>query len=142
MDEINLTELEKELEKYGLTFETYEAVCNDIDDKLECNKDIDWSEIHEKYNVKCAVDTIRKSSSTIFGGYFRLTINEYNERNIAIDYLEGGYLCGIIRKFNSEYTFSKLYKFNKKNYNGLLKLYKEILEVAYKELGEQLKNNA
>ena len=77
-----------------------------------------------------------------FGGYFRLTINEYNERNIALDYLEGGYLCGIIRKFNSEYAFSKLYKFNKKNYNGLLKLYKEMLEVAYKELGEQLKNNA
>ena len=78
----------------------------------------------------------------VFGGYFRLTINEHNERNIALDYLEGGYLCGIIRKFNSEYTFSKLYKFNKKNYNGLLKLYKEMLEVAYRELGEQLKNNA
>ena len=56
--------------------------------------------------------------------------------------MEGGYLCSIIRKFNSEYEFSKLYKFNKKNYNGLLKLYKEMLEVAYKELGEQLKNNA
>ena len=70
MDKINLTELEKELEKYGLTFETYEAVCKDIDDKLECNNDIDWSEIHDKYDIKCAADTIRKSSSTIFGGYF------------------------------------------------------------------------
>ena len=75
----------------------------------------------------------------VFGGYFRLTINENNKRNISIDYLERGYLCGIIRKFNSEYAFNKLYKFNKKNYNGLLKLYKEMLEVAYKELGEQLK---
>ena len=59
-----------------------------------------------------------------------------------MDYLEGGYLSSIIRNFNSEYIFNKLYKFNKKNYNGLLKLYKEMLEVAYKELGEQLKNNA
>lgn len=78
----------------------------------------------------------------VFGGYFRLTINEDGERNISIDYLEGGYLSSIVRNFNSEYIFNKLYKFNKKNYNGLLKLYKEMLEVAYKELGEQLKNNA
>lgn len=33
--------------------------------------DMDWSEIKDKYNIQCAVDTIRKSSSTIFGGQFR-----------------------------------------------------------------------
>lgn len=61
----------KELEKYGLTPDAYEQVLKDIDDKLEGNNDLDWSEIHDKYDIKCAVDTIRKSSSTIFGGKFR-----------------------------------------------------------------------
>lgn len=32
---------------------------------------MDWAEIKDKYNIQCAVDTIRKSSSTIFGGQFR-----------------------------------------------------------------------
>ena len=39
--------------------------------KNEGSVDIDWSEIKDKYNVQCAPDTIRKSSSTIWGGYFR-----------------------------------------------------------------------
>lgn len=62
---------EEELTKYGLTPTTYEQVCKDISDKLEGNNDLDWSEIKDKYNIQCAVDTIRKSSSTIFGGQFR-----------------------------------------------------------------------
>lgn len=33
--------------------------------------DLDWSEIKTKYNVNCNPDTIRKGSSTIFGGKFR-----------------------------------------------------------------------
>lgn len=60
-----------ELQKYGLTIETYEAACKDIADKLEGNNDLDWSEIHDKYNISCSPDTIRKASSTIFGGNFR-----------------------------------------------------------------------
>lgn len=78
----------------------------------------------------------------VFGGYFRLTVNETDERNIALDYLEGGYLTSIIRNFNSEYSFNKLYKFNKKNYQGLINLYKKMLKVAYEELGEEIKKNA
>lgn len=57
--------------KYGLTTESYESVCKDISDKLSGNNDLDWSEIKEKYNIQCAVDTIRKASTTIFGGEFR-----------------------------------------------------------------------
>lgn len=64
----NFTE---ELQKYGLTTDTYERVCKDISDKLEGNNDLDWSEIRDKYNITCSPDTIRKSSSTIFGGNFR-----------------------------------------------------------------------
>lgn len=66
-----LYNFEEELSKYGLTTETYEQACKDISDKLEGNNDLDWSEIKDKYNIQCAVDTIRKSSSTIFGGQFR-----------------------------------------------------------------------
>lgn len=66
-----LYNFEKELEKYGLTTETYEKVCKDISDKLEGNNDLDWTEIKQKYNISCSPDTIRKSSSTIFGGQFR-----------------------------------------------------------------------
>lgn len=66
-----LYNFKEELKKYGLTPESYEKVCKDIADKLEGNNDLDWSEIKEKYNIQCAVDTIRKSSSTIFGGQFR-----------------------------------------------------------------------
>ena len=64
----NFTE---ELQKYGLTTDTYEKVCKDISDKLEGNNDLDWSEIRDKYNISCNPDTIRKASSTIFGGQFR-----------------------------------------------------------------------
>lgn len=62
---------EKELAKIGLTPESYEAACADIDAKLDGVVDIDWQEIKEKYHVQCASDTIRKSSSTPFGGRFR-----------------------------------------------------------------------
>lgn len=61
----------EELEKYGLSADTYEKVCKDISDKLEGNNDLDWSEIQTKYNITCNPDTIRKASSTIFGGQFR-----------------------------------------------------------------------
>lgn len=63
--------IKEELLKYGLTPETYELVCKDIDGKIEGHNDLDWSEIKDKYNIQCAPDTIRKSSSTIFGGHFR-----------------------------------------------------------------------
>lgn len=61
----------EELSKYGLTTDTYEQVCKDISDKLEGNNDLDWAEIQAKYNITCNPDTIRKASSTIFGGQFR-----------------------------------------------------------------------
>ncbi len=66
-----LFNFEKELLKYGLTTETYEQICKDIDGKISGENDYDWSELKDKYNVKCNPDTIRKGSSTIFGGKFR-----------------------------------------------------------------------
>ena len=67
----NLYNFSEELSKYGLTTETYEQVCKDISDKLEGNNDLDWTEIQVKYHITCNPDTIRKASSTIFGGQFR-----------------------------------------------------------------------
>ena len=61
------------------------------------------------------------------GGYFRIKINEDGRKNIAIDYMDGGFLCYIHRGFKSKYSFSRLYRFNKKNYEGLKKLYLEML---------------
>lgn len=54
-----------------MTTESYESACKDIENKMNGTNDMDWAEIKDKYNIQCAVDTIRKSSSTIFGGQFR-----------------------------------------------------------------------
>lgn len=64
----NFTE---ELQKYGLTTETYEAACKDIDMKQDGSIDLDWSEIKDKYGIKLSSDTIRKANGSVFGGSFR-----------------------------------------------------------------------
>ena len=66
-----LYKFEEELQKYGLTTETYEAACNDIDMKQNGVLDLDWSEIREKYDIKLNSDTIRKANGSVFGGSFR-----------------------------------------------------------------------
>lgn len=65
-----------------------------------------------------------------FGGYFRLVVNEDEPKNIAVDYLYGGYLSSVNYTFDSEYHFNRLYKLNKKNYQGLVKLYKKMLKTS------------
>ncbi len=67
-----LFNFEEELARYGLTKESYEAVCKEIEMKINGSSDVDWTEIKDKYDILCAADTIRKSSSTIFGGQFRI----------------------------------------------------------------------
>lgn len=76
---------EDELAKYNLTQEKYEQLLSDIDAKLNGENDYDWSELHDKYSVKCNSDTIRKGSSTIFGGKFRSDYEKYKaEKNKSI----------------------------------------------------------
>ena len=70
---------EEELKKYNLTPEKYEDLLKDIDSKINGENDYDWSELKDKYSVKCNSDTIRKGSSTIFGGKFR---SEYEKSKI------------------------------------------------------------
>ncbi len=67
----NIYNFTEELQKYGLTTETYEAACKDIDMKQDGSIDLDWSEIKDKYGIDLASDSIRKANGTIFGGAFR-----------------------------------------------------------------------
>lgn len=66
-----LYNFEEELRKVGLTPESYEAACEDIDLKADGSKDLDWSEIKDKYNVQLSSDSMRKANGTVFGGSFR-----------------------------------------------------------------------
>lgn len=78
----NIEKFKEELSKYGLNTESYEAILKDIDSKIDGENDYDWSELKDKYNVQCNPDTIRKSSSTIFGGKLRSEYEKYkNESN-------------------------------------------------------------
>lgn len=65
---------EKELAKYGLTTETYEALLKDCSDKVQKITDIEWSELISKYDLSVHYDTLRKSSQFITGGAF---VSEY-----------------------------------------------------------------
>lgn len=38
---------------------------------MDGDVDLDWREIVDKYNISCAVDTLRKASNSPFGGRFR-----------------------------------------------------------------------
>lgn len=67
----NFTE---ELNKYGLTTDTYEQLLKDCSDKTQKISDNEWSEIVDKYGLNIHYDTLRKSSQFITGGSF---VSEY-----------------------------------------------------------------
>lgn len=73
----NIEKFKEELSKYGLTLETYDEIITDIDSKIDGKNDYDWSEIKDKYGINCNSDTIRKSSSTPFGGKMRSEYEKY-----------------------------------------------------------------
>lgn len=73
----DIKKFKEELSKYSLTVETYEAIIKDIDSKIDGENDYDWSELKDKYNVQCNSDTIRKASSTVFGGKMRSEYEKY-----------------------------------------------------------------
>lgn len=88
----NIDKFKEELSKYGLTLETYDKIITDIDSKIDGENDYDWSELKDKYNVQCNSDTIRKSSSTIFGGKMRSEYEKYknglNNETLSQDELD------------------------------------------------------
>lgn len=75
----------EELNKYGLTKDTYDQLLKTIDSKLDGDLDIDWAEIVQKYNLSIHPDTVRKASTSIFGGKFRSEYlkNTANVENIT-----------------------------------------------------------
>ena len=81
----NIEKFREELSKYGLTLETYDKIIADIDSKIDGENDYDWSEIKDKYGINCNSDTIRKSSSTPFGGKMR---SEYEKYRIGLEKTE------------------------------------------------------
>ena len=81
----NIEKFREELSKYGLTLETYDKIIADIDSKIDGENYYDWSEIKDKYGINCNSDTIRKSSSTPFGGKMR---SEYEKYRIGLDKTE------------------------------------------------------
>lgn len=76
------------LEEFGLTEETYLRLLHDIDAKLDGDLDVDWSELVDKYNVKCHPDTLRKASTSIFGGKFRSEYEKSKENYNSNDSLD------------------------------------------------------
>ena len=81
----NIEKFKEELSKYGLTLEAYDKIITDIDSKIDGENDYDWSEIKDKYEINCNSDTIRKSSSTPFGGKMR---SEYEKYKIGLNKTE------------------------------------------------------
>ena len=100
------------LKEQNLTDEQYKNCLSDIDDKLNGRSDLDWSEIVAKYNLNIASDTLRKASSTIFGGnfvkhYFESQNNDTIESNYDIQLRE-------IRR-EKQKLFDERAAFNKSN---------------------------
>lgn len=76
----------EEINKHGLTKDAYEKILSDIDSKVNGEIDIDWSELKDKYDLDFHQDSLRKASTTIFGGTFRteyakqfLSDNKYSD---------------------------------------------------------------
>ena len=77
----DIENFKEELSKYGLTLETFDKIVTDIDAKINGENDYDWSELKDKYGVTCNPDTIRKSSSTPFGGKMRSEYEKYKSES-------------------------------------------------------------
>lgn len=80
--------ISEELEKSGLSPETYESCWSDIQDKLDGTSDLDWSEIKTKYNLSISSETLRKAcSATPFGSYFVTKYFENKNENNDEQYI-------------------------------------------------------
>lgn len=81
-------DFKKELERYGLTEESYEQCLKDASEKVQNLNDMDWQEIIEKYNLPIHYDTLRKSQQpSPFGGAFirEYYIDKLSKGNISED---------------------------------------------------------
>lgn len=86
-----MQDINKELEKYGLSREAYESCLKDIRDKILGLNDMDWAEITDKYNLNIHYDTLRKASQTPFGNVF--VIDYFKEKQMNKEEPTNGYLA-------------------------------------------------
>ena len=72
--------IKEELEKRGLTEESYESLLDDCQKKINKETDLDWSEIAEKYHLDWNGDSLRKGNISLVGGSF---VKQYYEEKMA-----------------------------------------------------------
>lgn len=87
-----MIQIDEELAKYGLDRQAYENCLQDISNKLNGLNDMDWSEIVDKYKLGIHYDTLRKASTTIFGGAF---VSEYIKETESTVNATNGYLAAL-----------------------------------------------
>ena len=87
-----MIQIDEELAKYGLDRQAYENCLQDISNKLNGLNDMDWSEIVDKYKLGIHYDTLRKASTTIFGGAF---VSEYIQETEGTANVTHGYLAAL-----------------------------------------------
>ena len=81
-----LYDFEKELERYGLTEDTYEQILQECSNKVQGISDMDWADIVEKYGLNIHYDSLRKSQQLApFGGSF---VSEYYKWKYSKDNLQ------------------------------------------------------
>ena len=113
-----MIDIDKELQKYGITQEEYENCLKDISDKINCVNDMDWVEIVSKYNLNIHGDTLRKASQTIFGGGF---VSEYLKQKNTTDDYKDDYLKSLQIEKNEIYKERQKLRDEKLEYNRWLR---------------------
>lgn len=80
-------DIDKELEKWGLTRETYKQLLEDCYNKSCHQSDKDWGEIATIHKLNWNSDSLRKSSTSILGGSFvkQFVEEEYAESSTSMD---------------------------------------------------------
>lgn len=82
---IKLFDIEKELNRYGLSIEQYEQLLEDCSNKVHKISDLDWSEICDKYNLSFNPDTIRKGTQPpLIGSVFVSEFYKWKKENSNI----------------------------------------------------------
>ncbi len=135
-----MLDLKEELEKYGLTEESYEALLEDCQKKIDKSSDLDWSEICEKYNLNWNGDSLRKGNISLVGGAF---VKQYYEEKMAKNgsMSEDEYLAKLEEKKRELERAKIQYRderngWNKQNYSDArLESTLSLLEKELKEIG-------
>lgn len=77
------TDFDSAIAEYGFNSrEQYEQCLADIRDKINKDNDLEWADIINKYQLTINDCTLRKASSTIFGGKF---VSDYMKNNVIND---------------------------------------------------------